>query len=127
MKELDKLVAAVVQRLNRMGDQPVTAADLANIFEQEMRAIEMDRVAPRQGILRSSVCIALATILALGSANADDHHKNRDNRDYVARRQQVNPDLGLPSDRMNYGRREIDIYRNGLMFEKDSVVGVKPR
>ena len=25
------------------------------------------------------------------------------------------------------GRREIDIYRNGLMFEKDNVVGVVPR
>jgi hypothetical protein len=34
------------------------------------------------------------------------------------------PVLGLPTSRLIYGKREIDIYGNGLMFEKDHVVGI---
>jgi hypothetical protein len=32
----------------------------------------------------------------------------------------------VPTSRLIIGRREIDIYPNGLMFEKNSVVGIKP-
>ena len=35
--------------------------------------------------------------------------------------------LGTPTFRMNYGKRKIDYYRNGLMFEGDNVVGVSKR
>ena len=34
---------------------------------------------------------------------------------------------GVPTLRRIIGKREIDIYPNGLMFEKDNVVGVVPR
>jgi hypothetical protein len=37
------------------------------------------------------------------------------------------PGLGTPTTRLIYGKREIDIYRNGLRFEKDNVVGVSTR
>lgn len=73
--------------------------------------------------LRSTVIIALAAILALGSANAEPKH--RDNRDYVYRRQQAGAVTGTPILRHYIGRRQIDIYRNGLMFEKDNVVGIR--
>jgi hypothetical protein len=33
--------------------------------------------------------------------------------------------LGVPTSRLIIGRREIDIYRNGMMFERDHVVRVK--
>jgi hypothetical protein len=34
---------------------------------------------------------------------------------------------GVPTSRLIIGRREIDVYRNGLMFERDHVVGVRSR
>ena len=34
--------------------------------------------------------------------------------------------VGVPTIRRIIGKREIDIYPNGLMFERDHVVGVKP-
>jgi hypothetical protein len=34
---------------------------------------------------------------------------------------------GVPTQRLIIGRREIDIYRNGLMFERNNVVGVRGR
>jgi hypothetical protein len=34
---------------------------------------------------------------------------------------------GVPTIRRIIGKREIDVYRNGLMFEKDNVVGVSPK
>jgi hypothetical protein len=33
----------------------------------------------------------------------------------------------VPTIRRINGKREIDVYRNGLMFEGDHVVGVRPR
>jgi hypothetical protein len=33
----------------------------------------------------------------------------------------------VPTSRLIIGRREIDVYRNGLMFERDHVVGVRSR
>ncbi len=47
------------------------------------------------------------------------------NRNYILRRQQVIPGLGTPTTRVIYGKREIDVYRNGLMFERDNMVGVR--
>ena len=43
------------------------------------------------------------------------------------RRQEAGLVSGVPTIRRIIGKREIDIYRNGLMFEKDNVVGVVPR
>jgi hypothetical protein len=34
---------------------------------------------------------------------------------------------GVPTTSRIIGKREIDIYRNGLMFERDNVVGVTKR
>jgi|Kansoi200Nextera_1026148.scaffolds.fasta_scaffold16833_2 hypothetical protein len=54
------------------------------------------------------------------------NHSER-NRNYILRRQQVFIGLGTPTLRLIYGKREIDVYRNGLRFEKDNVVGVSRR
>jgi hypothetical protein len=34
---------------------------------------------------------------------------------------------GVPTIRRIIGKSEIDVYRNGLMFERDNVVGVTKR
>lgn len=66
------------------------------------------------------------TIIATTAAQLDPRGHDR-NRNYILRRQQVYPGLGVPTSRLIIGRREIDIYRNGLMFERDHVVGVRTR
>jgi hypothetical protein len=72
--------------------------------------------------------IAVAAILAtLGPLAAEPQNKNREHRDYVYRRQQAGSVQGVPILRRYIGKREIDIYNNGLMFEKDNGVGVLPR
>jgi hypothetical protein len=48
-------------------------------------------------------------------------------RNYILRRQQAYQVQGVPTSRLIIGKREIDIYRNGLMFEGDQVVGIKIR
>jgi hypothetical protein len=72
------------------------------------------------------LAIAALLLLTLGMAQAEPRHSER-NHNYILRRQQAMPGLGLPTSRLIYGKREIDVYRNGLMFEKDNVVGVSKR
>jgi hypothetical protein len=72
--------------------------------------------------------IGIACIVAtVATAQAEPRQSTERNRNYILRRQQAMPGLGTPTTRLIYGKREIDIYRNGLMFEKDNVVGVRPR
>jgi hypothetical protein len=69
--------------------------------------------------------IAIALLIAV--TLVEPRQSTERNRNYILRRQQVMPGLGLPTSRLIYGKREIDIYRNGLMFEGDHVVGVTKR
>jgi len=69
----------------------------------------------------------LLIVALFSTAQAGDHNKRREHHNYIIERQQAMPGLGVPTERLIIGRREIDIYRNGLMFEGDNVVGVRPR
>jgi hypothetical protein len=71
--------------------------------------------------------IAVLLAVTLGMAQAEPRHKQRSSSDYILRRQQIGAVRGVPTLRRIIGKREIDIYPNGLMFEGDHVVGVKPR
>jgi hypothetical protein len=53
--------------------------------------------------------------------------RHRSSRNYILRRQEAGQVQGTPTSRLISSKREIDIYRNGLMFEGDNVVGVRPR
>ncbi|PYJ34299.1 MAG: hypothetical protein DME88_05640 [Verrucomicrobia bacterium] len=70
------------------------------------------------------IAIAVLILMTLGMAQAEPCHSQRN---YILRRQEAMPALGTPTFRMNYGKRKIDYYRNGLMFEGDNVVGVSKR
>jgi hypothetical protein len=70
------------------------------------------------------IAIAALIILTLELAQAEPRQHNRN---YILRRQEAGLVSRVPTTRRIIGKREIDIYRNGLMFEKDSVVGVVPR
>jgi hypothetical protein len=34
---------------------------------------------------------------------------------------------GVPTSRLIIGKRQIDIYPNGMMFERDNLVGIRGR
>ena len=71
-------------------------------------------------VLKTALIIA-----TVATAQAEPRQSTKHNRNYILRRQQVFPGLGTPTTRLIYGKREIDVYRNGLMFEGDHVVGVR--
>lgn len=75
---------------------------------------------------RTAVILILCAAV---SAQADDRRHNRRERreshNYIIERQQAGQVSGVPTSRRIIGKREIDIYPNGLMFEKNNVVGVK--
>jgi hypothetical protein len=70
--------------------------------------------------------ITIALILVtLGTAvQAEPRARSRN---YILRRQEAGLVTGTPTTRRIIGKREIDIYPNGLMFEGDHVVGVSKR
>ena len=67
--------------------------------------------------------IILAMLVAVSfNAQADDHRKReqrekREHHNYILERQQAYQVQGVPTSRLIIGKREIDIYPNGLMFE----------
>jgi hypothetical protein len=71
-----------------------------------------------------TIAIAVLIAVTLGMTQAEPRHRNRN---YILRRQEAGQVSGTPTSRLIIGKREIDIYRNGLMFEGDNVVGVRPR
>ena len=71
---------------------------------------------------------ALLLFLTLGMlAQAEPRQSKERNHNYILRRQEAGLVSGVPTTRRIIGKREIDIYRNGLMFERDNVVGVTKR
>jgi hypothetical protein len=72
-----------------------------------------------------TIAIAMLMLTVVGLAQAEPRH--RSSRNYILRRQEAGQVQGTPTSRLIIGKREIDIYRNGLMFEGDNVVGVRPR
>jgi hypothetical protein len=76
--------------------------------------------------MKKLLILAVLAVLAL-SARADDHRRaeKRDHHNYIIERQESYQVQGVPTSRIIVGKREIDIYPNGLMFEGNHVVGVK--
>jgi hypothetical protein len=66
---------------------------------------------------------------SISGAHADDRrrHERRENRNYIIERQQAYQVRGTPTSRLIIGKREVDVYRDGTMFEKNNVVGVRSR
>jgi hypothetical protein len=75
--------------------------------------------------------IILAMLVAIAfTAQADERRKHeqrekREHHNYILERQQAYQVQGVPTSRLIIGKREIDIYPNGLMFEGNQLVGVK--
>lgn len=73
--------------------------------------------------MKTILTITTLTALAL-TALADDRRARREHHNYILERQESGAVEGVPTIRRIIGKREIDVYPNGLMFEKNSVVGV---
>ena len=71
--------------------------------------------------------IAVLLLLTLDLAQAEPRQSKEHNRNYILRRQEGGLVSGVPTTRRIIGKREIDIYRNGLMFEGDHVGGARTR
>ena len=71
--------------------------------------------------------IAVLLLMTLGMAQAEPRQSKERHDNYIIRRQEAGLVSGVPTSRRIIGKREIDIYPNGLMFEKDNVVGVSTR
>ena len=73
------------------------------------------------------IATAVLILLTLELMQAEPRQSKKRNRNYILRRQEAGLVSGVPTIRRIIGKREIDIYRNGLMFEGDHVVGVTKR
>ena len=73
------------------------------------------------------IATAVLILMMLELTQAEPRQSTERNRNYILRRQQAGLVSGTPAIRRIIGKREIDVYRNGLMFERDNVVGVTKR
>jgi hypothetical protein len=73
------------------------------------------------------IATAVLILLMLELTQAEPRQSKERNHNYILRRQEAGLVSGVPTMRRIIGKREIDIYPNGLMFEKDNVVGVSPK
>jgi hypothetical protein len=69
--------------------------------------------------------VLIAATLATAQADDSKRHERREHHNYIIERQELGLIQGVPTSRLIRGKREIDIYPNGLMFEGNNVVGVK--
>jgi hypothetical protein len=79
-------------------------------------------------LVQKGLFVAIA-LVAISSAHGDDRTRERKERheshNWIIERQQIGAVRGVPTSRLIIGKREIDIYPNGLMFEKGNVVGAR--
>ena len=73
------------------------------------------------------IATAVLIFLTIALTQAEPRQSKERNHNYIIERQQAGQVTGVPIIRRIRGKREIDIYPNGLMFEKDNVVGVLPK
>jgi hypothetical protein len=83
-------------------------------------------------LIRLACIIAVAigvVIVVMGVAQAEPRHRsnNRKSHNYILERQEAYQVQGVPTSRIIVGKREIDVYPNGQMFEKNNLVGVRSR
>ena len=101
---------------------------------QQIERIERDiaRREQRRNTKTMKTLMQLLLLLALAApvVRADGRKRDeqpREQHNYIIERQQAYQVQGVPTARLIIGRREIDVYQNGLMFEGNNVVGVQPK
>jgi hypothetical protein len=70
------------------------------------------------------LAVVMVAAVMVGSVQAEPRRARR-SHNYILERQEAYQVQGVPTSRLIIGKREIDIYPNGLMFEGNNVVGVR--
>jgi hypothetical protein len=70
--------------------------------------------------------IIVLALVAITTVQGGDR-RGQHNKNYILRRQEAYQVQGVPTSRLIIGKREIDVYPNGMMFEKDNLVGVRSK
>jgi hypothetical protein len=124
--EIKNLQSALSLLIRREREKAAEAKDLSlrcsNHEAHASRALTAFTRLVKKGVF------AIALIACAIAAQADDRrerHERHESHNYIIERQQAYQVQGVPTDRLIIGKREIDIYPNGLMFEGNHVVGVK--
>lgn len=76
--------------------------------------------------MNTTLITTLAAITLVASTQAGDHRRRESrssSHNYIIERQQAGQVSGVPTSRRIIGKREIDVYRDGSMFEKNNYVG----
>jgi hypothetical protein len=77
-------------------------------------------------ILRTALLIVATVCTAQADDRKRDHKsEQKEHHNYIIERQEAYQVQGVPTERMIIGKREIDIYPNGMMFEGNNLVGVR--
>jgi len=76
-------------------------------------------------IIGFAAMVALAVPAFAGDREKHDRSHRREHHNYIIERQEAYEVQGTPSDRIIIGRREIDVYPDGSMYEGNALVGVK--
>lgn len=120
--------------IKREREKAAEARDLANRCAAHQQHASRTLSAFRKLVRSKTFCCAplcavvIACALPVG-AHADDRRpreRKQEQHNYIIERQQAYQVQGVPTQRLIIGRREIDVYRNGVMFERNNVVGVRP-
>lgn len=116
--------------IRREGEKAREALDLAKRCSAHRQHASRTLSAFRKLVRSNNFLCALmcAVVITCASAPVGAHADNRkckrdrDNKNYILRRQQAYEVEGTPTSRLIIGKREIDIYRDGKAFEKDARV-----
>lgn len=78
-----------------------------------------------------AIISTLLAVIVCATAHADDHdherHERHESHNYIIERQQTGSvsSGSTPTLRLINGSRETDVYRDGSMFERNNMVGVR--
>jgi hypothetical protein len=76
--------------------------------------------------MKTTTAVTLfAAIVCTMQAEPRERKSRHESHNYILERQQIGAVKGPPTSRIINGSREVDVYANGLMFEKNNVVGVR--
>jgi hypothetical protein len=73
-------------------------------------------------LIMRKLLVAVALVELAATAQAEPREKREPN--WIIERQRIGAVQGVPTSRRIIGKREIDIYPNGMMFEKGNLVGI---
>ena len=79
----------------------------------------------------ATAVLILLTLVELTQAEPrqrqSKERERHESHNYIIERQQAGLVQGVPTSRLIIGKREIDIYPDGSMYEKGNLVGVRPK